>query len=67
MSAKTCNKARAKEEDLKIINERTKIAFPLRSKAYGDGTLQLSTDKGCRMFPRLEQEGSRIVGRKNIA
>ena len=60
-------KAKSKEEDIKIINEMTKAEFPVSLKAYGDGPLQLSTDKNFRMFPRLEQEGDDIVGRENIA
>ena len=59
-------RAKSKEEDIKIINEMTKIEFPVSLKAYGDGPLQLSTDKYFRMFPRLEQEGDDIVGRENI-
>ena len=60
-------RAKSKEEDIKIINEMTKAEFPVSLKAYGDGPLQLSTDKNFRMFPRLEQEGDDIVGRENIA
>ena len=60
-------RAKSKEEDIKIINEMTQVAFPVSLKAYGDGPLQLSTDKNFKMFPRLEQEGADIVGRENIA
>ena len=60
-------RAKSKEEDIKIINEMTLAEFPVSLKAYGDGPLQLSTDKNFRMFPRLEQEGDDIVGRENIA
>lgn len=52
-------RAKSKEEDIKIINEVTKVEFPVSLKAYGDGPLQLSTDKNFRMFPRLE-EGEEI-------
>ena len=55
-------RAKSKEEDVKIINEITKVEFPISLKAYGDGPLQLSTDKNFRMFPRLEKEGSEIGG-----
>ena len=48
-------RAKSKEEDIKIINEITKVEFPVSLKAYGDGPLQLSTDKNFRMFPKLEQ------------
>ena len=53
-------RAKAQEEDIKVINEITKAEFPVSLKAYGDGPLQLSTDKNFAMFPRLEREGSEI-------
>lgn len=56
-------RAKSKEEDIKIINEITKAEFPVSLKAYGDGPLQLSTDKDSRMFKRLEREGGRITGK----
>ena len=59
-------RAKSKEEDIKIINEITKVEFPVSLKAYGDGPLQLSTDKNYRMFPRLMQVGSGINGRVAI-
>jgi len=55
-------RAKSKEEDINIINEITKAEFPVSLKAYGDGPLQLSTDKNFRMFPRLEQEGAEVQG-----
>ena len=55
-------RAKSKEEDVKIINKISNDQFPVSLKAYGDGPLQLSTDKNFRMFPRLEQEGNEIVG-----
>ena len=55
-------RAKSKEEDIKIINEITQAEFPVSLKAYGDGPLQLSTDKNFRMFPRLEQEGTEMKG-----
>ena len=57
-------RAKSKEEDVKIINEVTETEFPVSLKTYGVGSLQLSTDKNFRMFPRLEQEGNEIVGNK---
>jgi hypothetical protein len=60
-------RAKSREEDITIINEVTKAEFPVSLKAYGDGPLQLSTDKHMRMFPRLEQEATKVTGRKNIA
>ncbi len=59
-------RAKSKEEDIKIINEITEDEFPVSLKAYGDGPLQLSTDKNFRMFPRLEQEGAEVQGRTAV-
>ena len=59
-------RAKSKEEDITIINELTEDEFPVSLKAYGDGPLQLSTDKDFRMFPRLEQEGIEIEGRAAV-
>ncbi len=50
-------RAKSKEEDIQVTNEITKASFPISLKAYGDGPLQLSTDKDSRMFPRLQREG----------
>lgn len=51
-------RAKSKEEDIKIINEITKAEFPVSLKAYGDGPLQLSTDKNSLMFRTLSEAGS---------
>lgn len=59
-------RAKSHEEDIKIINEITKAEFPVSLKAYGDGPLQLSTDKDFQMFPRLEREKGEITGKANI-
>ena len=59
-------RAKSREEDIKIINEMTQDEFPISLKAYGDGPLQLSTDKNFRMFPRLEREGSEIADPEKI-
>lgn len=53
-------RAKSKEEDIQVTNEITKTTFPISLKAYGDGPLQLSTDKHSKMFPRLLQEGDGI-------
>jgi hypothetical protein len=55
-------RAKSQEEDIKIINEITQAEFSVSLKAYGDGPLQLSTDKNFRMFPRLQQAGAKIEG-----
>ncbi len=60
-------RAKEHEEDIKIINEVTKAEFPLSLKAYGDGPLQLSTDKNFLMFPKLQQMGKLIQGHRAIS
>jgi len=50
-------RAKSKEEDINIINEITKAEFPVSLKAYGDGPLQLSTDKNSLMFQTLSAAG----------
>ncbi len=60
-------RAKSREEDIQIFNEITQVDFPVSLKAYGDGPLQLSTDKTFSMFPRLEQEGSDITDTATIA
>lgn len=59
-------RAKSKEEDIKIINEVTTVEFPVSLKAYGDGPLQLSTDRKFRMFPRLEREEAKISDKDKI-
>ncbi|MDD5098243.1 MAG: hypothetical protein PHD31_00795 [Candidatus Pacebacteria bacterium] len=59
-------RAKEHEEDIVIINEITKIKFPLSLKAYGDGPLQLSTDSHQKMFPFLEKQGKDITNKKKI-
>jgi len=59
-------RAKEHEEDIKIINEITKEEFPVSLKAYGDGPLQLSTDKNFLMFPKLQKLGKLIEKRKDI-
>ena len=48
-------RAKSKEEDIRIVNEITKAEFSVSPKAYGDGPLQLSTDKSYSMYPRLKR------------
>jgi len=55
-------RAKTHEEDINIINEITKAEFPVSLKAYGDGPLQLSTDKHFRMYPCLQARGTAIRG-----
>ena len=56
-------RAKEHEEDIKVVNEVTKAEFPVSLKAYGDGPLQLSTDKATRMFPLLSRLGPEIKGK----
>ncbi len=53
-------RAKSREEDITIVNEITDDEFPVSLKAYGEGPLQLSTDKNFRMFPRLAEEKETI-------
>ncbi len=46
-------RAKQSEEDIRIINEITQAQFSVSLKAYGDGPLQLSTDKNSLMFTLL--------------
>ena len=60
-------RAKSKEEDITVENEITNEKFPISLKAYGDGPLQLSTDKTSQMFPLLEKHGDRIDDKTIIA
>lgn len=59
-------RAKEHEEDILIINELTKEEIPVSLKAYGDGPLQLSTDKDSLMFPKLQTYGDVIENRDVI-
>jgi hypothetical protein len=54
-------RAKEHEEDIKIINEISKIDFSISLKAYGDGPLQLSTDKNSTMFPYLKTFKKEVI------
>jgi hypothetical protein len=60
-------RAKQSEEDVKIINEVTKDEFSVSLKAYGDGPLQLSTDKQSLMFALLRKSDTDIRDKKVIA
>ena len=51
-------RAKTQEEDILVINEINNQKMPISLKAYGDGPLQLSTDKSFTMFPRLMAENT---------
>jgi hypothetical protein len=59
-------RAKEHEEDIQVVNEITKQEFPVSLKAYGDGPLQLSTDKNSEMFNTLSKHGHRIEGKATI-
>lgn len=59
-------RAKEHEEDIIIINELSKEEIPISLKAYGDGPLQLSTDKDAKMFPKLEEFGDSITDKSII-
>jgi hypothetical protein len=59
-------RAKEHEEDIKIINEISKVDFSISLKAYGDGPLQLSTDKNSAMFPYLSSFRKDIISDANI-
>lgn len=59
-------RAKQHEEDIKVINDITKAEFPISLKAYGDGPLQLSTDKHFLMFPKLQELGNVITGKSKL-
>jgi hypothetical protein len=54
-------RAKNREEDIKIINEISNVDFAISLKAYGDGPLQLSTDKYSIMFPYLKSFKNDII------
>ena len=53
-------RAKGKEEDVKITNDLTGESFNVSLKAYGDGPLQLSTDKTSAMYSLLQPFGAVI-------
>jgi hypothetical protein len=58
-------RAKEHEEDIKIFNEISKIDFSISLKAYGNGPLQLSTDKNSSMFPFLKSFKKNIINNAN--
>jgi hypothetical protein len=60
-------RAKSREEDITVENEITNEKFPISLKAYGDGPLQLSTDKNFQMYPLLEGIGELITEKTQIA
>lgn len=60
-------RAKEHEEDIVVFDEMTKTEIPISLKAYGDGPLQLSTDKEAKMFPELSNRGKDITDPDEIA
>lgn len=60
---KDAYRAKEREEDILIIDEIHKTTIPVSLKAYGDGPLQLSTDKSALMFDSLRSFGAKIEGK----
>ncbi|MDR1686827.1 MAG: hypothetical protein LBR82_10425 [Desulfovibrio sp.] len=58
-------RAKEHEEDITIFNEISKVDFSISLKAYGDGPLQLSTDKNSAMFPFLKSFKKNIINNAN--
>ena len=59
-------RAKSKEEDITVENEITNEKFSISLKAYGDGPLQLSTDKNFQMYPLLENVGEFMKDKTQI-
>ena len=59
-------RAKEHEEDILVTNELTGQAIPISLKAYGDGPLQLSTDKEGQLFPFLERYGKEICDKGKL-
>ena len=59
---KDAYRAKEREEDIVIIDEIHNARIPVSLKAYGDGPLQLSTDKSAQMFGCLRDLGDWIEG-----
>lgn len=54
-------RAKKQEEDIVVKEELTGVLIPISLKAYGDGPLQLSTDKNNTLYPFLQQKGNEIL------
>lgn len=59
-------RAKEHEEDIEICCKKTNKHIPVSLKAYGDGPLQLSTDKNFSLYPYLQKLGTKIVGQDII-
>lgn len=59
-------RAKNMEEDILVKSLITGKELPISLKAYGDGPLQLSTDKDAAMFPYLEARGVQEITDPNL-
>ena len=59
-------RSKSYEEDIKVTNEMTKEEISISLKAYGQGPLQLSTDKNSLMFSLLKSQKARKITDKQI-
>ncbi len=54
-------RAKGHEEDIIVSSEKEDIEIPISIKAYGDGPLQLSTDKDSTLWSSLTSIGSTVI------
>lgn len=59
-------RAKEHEEDILVTSEISGVKIPISLKAYGDGPLQLSTDKSSEMFTLLSKSKTSITDKKKI-
>lgn len=59
-------RAKEHEEDILVTSEVSGAIIPMSLKAYGDGPLQLSTDKNSEMFSLLSTYSDVINNKKKI-
>lgn len=59
-------RSKKKEEDISVTSKKSRREIPISLKAYGDGPLQLSTDKDNTMFSLLKQKSTKISSKKEI-
>ena len=52
---------KGREEDVLAIDNNTNEEIPISIKAYGEGYLQLSTDKEFTIFPMLESYAKNVI------
>jgi hypothetical protein len=60
-------RAKEHEEDILVTSEISGVKIPISLKAYGDGPLQLSTDKTSEMFTLLSKSTASITDKRKIS